>query len=116
MSFIQKKEEIDKELKQFVLLLNEVLPTYSKLLKKASLGDEEVTLLGDIEYYLIELNAKIAQIKNGLDEDLFGHSIDLYYRIKAKALSGDPESIVRVARMKNMYFDTLQNRENSRWN
>jgi hypothetical protein len=116
MDFLQNKDAMNAELDRFVLLLNDLLPRYSILLKKSNLNNDELKNLGDIEHFLIEVNSKITEIKNMLDEDLFGHSIDLYYKIKAKALKGDPDAKLRLERMRDTFSESLQGETIMLWN
>lgn len=116
MSFDDNKNALNKELEQFILLLNELLPRYSMLLKKKTLSREELTELGDIEHYLIEVNSKITEIKNMLDQDLFGHSLDIYYKLKAKAIVGDPMAKQKLDRMRESLGESLRGGDLFIWN
>ena len=77
---------MDREIERFMELLNDILPRYSSLLRKKDMSHEEVTELGELEHYLIEINAKILDIKNKIQNDLFGQTIDTYYRLKIKTI------------------------------
>ena len=92
MSFEKHKQLLNQELDQFNALLGELLPRYVLLARKDDCTSEELKELGEIEHYLIEVNSKIAMIKNRLDQDLFGETMDLYYKVKAEAKKGDPKA------------------------
>ena len=87
-NFKENKRELDKELERFVTLLNQLLPHYHTLLKKKELSPDELQRLGDIEHYLLGVNAKIMDIKGKLEQDLFGQSLDTYYKLKENAKKG----------------------------
>ncbi len=116
MDFNRNKEALNRELEQFIEILNELLPRYSMLLRKTPISEEELQELGEIEHFLIEVNAKITGIKNVLEEDLFGHSIDLYYKLKAKALKGDLNARRKWERMRENFHETLLNEPFVNWN
>ncbi|MBL4862337.1 MAG: hypothetical protein JKY09_04900, partial [Crocinitomicaceae bacterium] len=59
MEFEKHKKLLNKELDQFNLILNEILPRYIKLMKKGDSTDAELKELGEIEHFLIEVNGKI---------------------------------------------------------
>ena len=65
-NFKENKRELDKELERFVTLLNQLLPHYHSLLKKKELSPDELQRLGDIEHYLLGVNADISDIKEKL--------------------------------------------------
>lgn len=114
--FRQTKEELNRELKRFMAILDELLPRYSLLLEKKNISQEEVTELGDIEHYLIEVNSKITGIKSMLEQDLFGHSLDVYYKLKAKAKAGDQVAKVKFERMKISFEESLKSGNILIWN
>ncbi len=105
--FKYRKQEMDREIDRFVELLNDVLPRYSSLLRKKDMSHEEVTELGELEHYLIELNTKILDIKNKIQNDLFGQTIDTYYRLKIKAENGDEVAKSQMRKLKRIYLDAL---------
>jgi len=108
MNFKQNKDDLNRELEQFISTLNELLPRYSYLLRKSAISSEEITELGDIEHFLIEVNSKITEIKNMLEQDLFGHSLDVYYKLKHKALYGDFVAQKKFTRMREAFEEALK--------
>ena len=72
MDFKANKDSLNRELEKFLSMLEDLLPRYSALLRKKNISKLELTELGEIEHYLIEVNAKISSIKGKLEEDLFG--------------------------------------------
>ncbi|MFT7343751.1 MAG: hypothetical protein ACI9XP_000326 [Lentimonas sp.] len=116
MNFSDNKDEINRELKQFINTLNELLPRYSMLLKKTETSGKELQELGEIEHFLIEINAKITEIKNMLEHDLFGHSLDYYYKLKAKVKSGDLEAVNKFERLKESFNESLKGDTLIIWN
>ena len=105
--FKSKKQEMNREIERFMELLNDILPRYSSLLRKKDMSHEEVTELGELEHYLIEINAKILDIKNKIQNDLFGQTIDTYYRLKIKAKNGDEVAKSQIRKLKRIYMDAL---------
>lgn len=116
MNFNENKKSLNEELELFMSQLNEILPHYDNLLNKKVLSKEEIKELGDIEYFLLEVNSKINDIKNQLDQHLFGHSIDLYYKYKEKAKQGDLYAIQKVNRMRDYFKNTLKGEALVNWN
>jgi len=116
VNYKRNKDALNKELEQFISTLNELLPRYSFLLRKRTMTSGELSELGEIEHFLIELNSKITEIKNMLDHDLFGHSLDIYYKLKQKAMSGDYEAKQKLDRMRESFEESLIGGTLFQWN
>lgn len=116
MDFRSFQNELNKELDQFTKLLNISLPRYSELVKKQNITNMELKELGDLEYFLIEINSKITELKKQLDHDLFGLSLDLYYKLKRKAEAGDLKAARKVLIMRNAFDKSLKENEIINWN
>ncbi len=116
MDFNQNRDAINKELEQFIELLNKTLPRYSTLLKKQKISSLELKELGDIEYFLIGVNAKITEIKKMLEHDLFGHSLDLYYKLKLRAARGDADAQMKFEMMRDAFNESLKGDTIINWN
>ena len=86
------------------------------LLKKININASELKELGELEHFLIEINAKITEIKNMLDHDLFGHSIDYYYQLKHKADTGDIDAVQKLARLREAFTESLKGDTLINWN
>jgi hypothetical protein len=71
MKFNKNKTTIVKELDHFFQILDKLLPYYSELSCKIQPSQEELKELGEIEYTLIEVNARISELKEKLDFLLF---------------------------------------------
>ena len=106
-NFKENRKELDEELERFIALLNQLLPHYHFLLKKTDLNEEELNKLGEIEHYLIGVNSKIIEIKGKLEQDLFGQSLDTYYKLKTSAYEGDPQSKLKLEKMRDTFADAL---------
>ena len=61
--FRSHKNELDKELESFMVLLNQILPFYHSLLNKKELDSDELKRLGEIEHYLLSVNTNIMEIR-----------------------------------------------------
>lgn len=107
-NFKENRKELDEELERFIALLNQLLPHYHFLLKKEDLDDDELNRLGEIEHYLIGVNAKIMEIKGKLEQDLFGQSLDIYYRLKDSAYEGNPKSKLKLEKMRDTFAEALK--------
>lgn len=115
-NFSENKDEINRELAQFIQTLNEVLPRYSMLLKKMHMDDKELKELGELEHFLIEINAKITEIKNMLEHDLFGYSIDYYYQLKQQAGEGNKDALLKLERLRDAFRESLKGDTLMIWN
>jgi hypothetical protein len=71
MKFNKNKTTIVKELDHFFQILDKLLPYYSELSCKVNPSQEELKELGEMEYTLIEVNARISELKEKLDFLLF---------------------------------------------
>jgi len=109
--FKSNRKELDEELEKFMRLLEELLPHYHYLLRKPELSQDELTRLGEIEHYLIGVNAKILEIKKRLEQDLFGQSLHTYYKTKQEAFSGNPNAKLKLERMRDAFAEALQTGE-----
>ncbi len=116
MDFRANKDALNKELEHFISLLEEMLPRYSVLLRKSEISSTELKELGEIEHFLIEINAKISLIKGKLEQDLFGHSLDTYYKLKAKATKGDMASAAKLKMMREIFEESLEGGSLVNWN
>jgi len=106
--FKENRKELDEELERFIALLNQLLPHYHFLLKKTDLNEDELSRLGEIEHYLIGVNSKIMEIKGKLEQDLFGQSIDTYYKLKHSAYEGNPQAKLKLEKMRDSFTDALK--------
>ena len=116
MGFKEQQAAIQRELERFSGLLEVVLPRYSLLLKQESLNEKELTELGEIEHFLIGVTARITELKERLEQDVFGHSMDLYYKIKEKANNGDPEARKKLSKLRDTYAEALKAGTVLHWN
>ena len=116
MDFNKKRTQMSQEMETFIDLLNDFLPRYANLLQRNDLSSEELAELGELEYFLIELNGKITEIKRMLSHDLFGLTIDLYYQTKQKANLGDEKAQKKLAVMRESFSEVLKNDSFILWN
>jgi len=110
-NFENSQKELDRELALFISLLNKILPQYHKLLNRKDLTKDELKELGDIEHYLIGVNAKIMEIKGKLEQDLFGNSLHTYYKLNDGAKNGDPISKLKLEKMREAFVVALESGE-----
>ena len=102
--FKSNRKELDEELEKFMRLLEELLPHYHH-------SSDELKRLGEIEHDLIGVNAKILEIKKRLEQDLFGQSLDVYYKTKKDAIAGNPHAKLKLERMRDSFSEALQGGE-----
>lgn len=114
--FQQNKDALNRELEHFISKLNEVLPRYTALLNKVGVTAAEVSELGELEHFLIELNYKISEVKHRLEQDLFGHSLATYFKLKKKSAEGDPYASMKVDRMRKVFEESLRSGNIINWN
>lgn len=116
MEFEHHKRLLNKELDQFNLILSEILPRYIELMKKDGIEDSELKELGELEHFLIEINGKIAAIKTKLDHDLFGESMEEYYRVKERAKNGDLLAQQRLEKLRETFSASIKGDTFFNWN
>jgi len=116
MEFEKHKNLLNKELDQFNLILSEILPRYIELMKNEDISDDEIKELGEIEHFLIEINAKIAEIKSKLDHDLFGETMGEYYKVKEKANKGDTNAIKKLEKLRDAFSESIKGDTFFNWN
>ncbi len=116
MEFERHKRLLNKELDQFNLILSEILPRYISLMKKDEIDDKERKELGELEHFLIEINGKIASIKTKLDHDLFGETMDEYYRVKELAAQGDLLARKRLDQLRETFSKSIKGDTFFNWN
>ncbi len=116
MNLDDNKEAVSKELELFMTYLSKNLLEYSTLLKKENITPEELKKLGEIEYFLIEVNAKISEIQKLLENELFGNSLDLYYGMKREAISGDKNAQKKQDVLLDSFNESLRGGKIVNWN
>ena len=114
--FEEQKDALNRELKNLIEQLNQMLPRYTVLLNKKDLSREEVSELGEIEHFLIGLNSKISEIKERIQQDLFGHTLDRYYKLKSEAEQGDEDAKLLMERLKGIFEEHLEKGTIINWN
>jgi len=107
-NFHEQQGALDKELERFIELLDQLLPKYQFLLKKDQLDQAELVRLGEIEIYLLSLNSRIMKNKGELEQNLFGKSLDTYYKLKNQAIEGNPQSRLKMEKMRDAFSEALQ--------
>jgi len=116
MEFEKHKNTLNRELDQFNEILGQILPRYVDLMQSKELSESEVQELGQMEHYLIEVNGKIAEIKHKLDHDLFGETLEVYYKTKEEANKGDERAIKRLEKLKKVFSNSIKGDTFFNWN
>lgn len=116
MGFKEQQAAIQRELDRFIDLLGVLLPRYSKLIKSNNLTDSEIEELGELEHFLIGVNGRINEIKNILEQDVYGHGLHEYYKAKLKAKTGDELALAKLEHLKKSYSEALDSGAILNWN
>ena len=116
MGFKEQQDAIQRELDKFIDMLGKVLPHYSKLLKRSDLSTDELKELGEIEHFLIGVNGRISEIRQMLEEDVFGHSLHYYYQLKEKVKLGEPGAQQKLERLRDTFNESLHGGTFIHWN
>ena len=56
------------------------------------------------------------EIKSQLEQDLFGQSLDTYYKLKSEALMGNPYSKLKLEKMRDTFAKALASGEIMNYN
>jgi hypothetical protein len=48
------------------------------------------------------------KIKGELEQNLFGKSLDTYYKLKNQAIEGNPQSRLKMEKMRDAFSEALQ--------
>lgn len=116
-NFEKYQADLNRDLNQLIAILDELLPRYSLLLEKRDITSQELTELGTIEHYLIEVNSKITLIKTKLGKDLFGHSLEVYYRLKTQnIIQQEDATFQKLEQMRNIFSKSLKEGIIFNWN
>lgn len=92
--------------------IKSLLPKYAELKSKSNLSPLEKKELGDIEYILIEASPGIEELHNLIKKDVFGTTLDHYYKTKELAKNGNIRAKEELDRLrKSMLTDFFENEE-----
>ncbi len=116
MGLKEQQAAIQRELDRFIDLLGVLLPRYSKLIRSSNLSESELQELGEIEHFLIGVSGRISEIKNILEQDVFGHGLFEYYKAKIKAINGDMLAQSKVEHLRRNFENALASGEIINWN
>lgn len=116
MGFKEQQAAIQRELDRFIDMLGVLLPRYSRLIRQTNLNEAELVELGEIEHFLIGVNGRISEIKNILEQDVFGHGLHQYYKTKLKALGGDHSALQKLEHLRKSFEDALGTGAMINWN
>ena len=96
--------------------LNKMAPRYHKLKAKDMLSDAERKELGEIEYFLIEISPQLERVKNLINQDLYGMSVDFYYKLKMKAQNGDIDAKKMIDKLRPGLLEAMGKSAYEHWN
>lgn len=116
MGFKEQQAAIQRELDRFIDLLGVLLPRYSGLLKRTDLSEKELNELGEIEHFLIGVTARVTEIQQLLEQDVFGHSLNLYYKLKEQASMGDENAHRKMLKLRDTFTESMKIGGIIQWN
>lgn len=90
-NFKETQLKLNQELENFSAIIQLVLPKYLTLIAQPTLNQSELIELGEIEYYLLEVNDKLNCLRELIAKHLFGNTIDLYYHQKKTLLKSNKQ-------------------------
>jgi hypothetical protein len=102
-NFKEMQQQLNLELDHFSTIIQHVLPTYIRLIEKPTLTQLELIELGEIEYYLLELNDKLNCIREVIAKELFGATFENYYHQKNKLINQDTENYYQLVKLKTAF-------------
>lgn len=94
------QQQLNLELDHFSTIIQHVLPTYINLIEQPSLTQLELIELGEIEYYLLELNDKLNCIREVIVKALFGATFENYYQRKNELMNQKKDNHSQLVKLK----------------
>lgn len=116
MGFKEQQLIIQRELDRITHEMNVLIPRYTALLKCAQLTENELEELGEMEHFLFGLTYQISELKNQLEQKVYGNSTELYYHLKAEAQNGNFQAQKKLDKLKAVFNENLQNGGIISWN
>jgi hypothetical protein len=116
MGLKEQQAAIQRELDRFIDLIELMLPRYHKLLDSENLSEDDLQELGELEHFLIGVAARVTDLKQILDQDVFGQSLDSYFKLKEKASKGDLEATKKFKRLRDTFHRSITEGGIIHWN
>jgi hypothetical protein len=116
MGYKEQNSQMHKELERFVSLVANVRTKYTRLMNKGELNDQELEELGEIEYFLISALSRLDDFKAILEQDVFGHSLQLYNDLKSRASLGDIQAERKLNRLRETFHESIFSGGVVHWN
>jgi hypothetical protein len=102
-NFKEMQQQLNLELDHFSTIIQHVLPTYINLIEQPSLTQLELIELGEIEYYLLELNDKLNCIREVIVKELYGATFENYYERKNELMNQKKENHSQLVKLKTAF-------------
>jgi hypothetical protein len=78
--------------------------------------EEQLVELGELEHFLIGVTARVTDLKQILDQDVFGQSLDVYFKLKEKASRGDEQASKKLNRLRDTFHRSINEGGIIHWN
>ena len=109
-------ENLLRHLSNLELALTDVIPKYLELVARDKLNKQELTELGELEYFLMEIDSRIKQITQMLEQQLYGSTMERMLTMKAKARSGSMTAKLKYDEMRKNFQEMLSSGVIFEWN
>ncbi len=101
------KANLEKNLQLVEQNLYKFIPRYLELVQADSLTPMEISELGELEYFLMSIHARINHMKDILDGELFVGSLPTLFATKKKAENGDIDIKLKYEALRKSYQESL---------
>ncbi len=116
MGLKEQQAAIQRELDRFIDLMEVLLPRYNNLMRIDQPSEEQLVELGELEHFLIGVSARVTNLKQILDQDVFGQSLDVYFKLKQKAALGDEKALKKLNRLRETFHRSINEGGIIQWN
>jgi hypothetical protein len=110
----ETQQKMNYEMEQFTSIIQQLLPKYIALVEKPTLSLQETYELGEIEYSLVEINDKLNCIREQITRNLFGYSLDNYYKLKKYFVDSNLE--MKLNHLKKTFESEIREGDIIIWN
>lgn len=100
-------ESLQRHLRNLEQEMYEVIHRYIALMMKENPEKKDLSDLGELEYFLIAMDARIRHISYILEQELFGTSMERLLQMKNKAKAGNLIAKLKYDEMRKGFQDSL---------
>lgn len=109
-------ENLLRHLSNLERALTEVIPKYLELVGKDKLNKQELSELGELEYFLMDIDSRIKHITQMLEQQLYGSTMERMLKMKDKARSGSLTAKLKYDEMRKSFQEMLTSGVIFEWN